>query len=395
MSPVFFILVSLLFTSLMLSGIFFIAWRTLVHEKHALTWAIAFLFASVQWSVNLLVDAFPSAELYWVVVSAVTLATLTLAMVGHYQRVEKPLSVLQLWGSPLACFGAIVWFTYGAPHFGLRVGLGPAYGAGTLLISATLILQHREKSRPAEWGAAVTMVVFGVTQLIAAWIAVAQGATLNPEYSQAYYLVNFLTLPAAYTGMGMFVVFVLASDLSEMMREAAVHDQLTGHLNRRGFNEAAARTFATARRTQTPISVIMADIDAFKEINDQHGHLIGDHALQHFAELLAQHRRADDVLARVGGEEFALVLPGCELVQAQRIAQDVCTYVENTPMDFDGRPLQMTASFGVAALCDRDTCLADVIVRSDAALYQAKHNGRNRVESDGTAIATQLAVTAA
>ena len=108
----------------------------------------------------------------------------------------------------------------------------------------------------------------------------------------------------------MFVIFMLASDIMEEMKEIAVRDQLTGLLNRRGFNEQAAQAYASARRANRPVSVIMTDIDRFKFINDEHGHAAGDSALCQFARILSAGRRTEDVLARVGGEEFALVLQG-------------------------------------------------------------------------------------
>ena len=384
MSPVFFILISLAMTSAMLSVIFFMAWTTQGHKQHALTWSATFAVATVQWLINIFAGSFPTEEIYWLIVTAVTLVTVSLALLGHCQRVGARWKACRSLFPPVLCFAAIAWFTYGSPHVGLRFGLGPAYVATTLLISAALILRHRENPRPAEWGAGITMIVFALSQIAAATAAFLQGPNFNQAYFDIYNQINFLALPAAYTGMGMFVVFVLASDLSEQMKEIAVLDQLTGLLNRRGFNEAAAKAYATARRTDRSVSVIITDIDHFKSINDRFGHTTGDQALVHFANVLASHRRAEDILARIGGEEFALVLPGSGVEESIGIADELCKRLEKSPLETDLDDLTMTASFGVATISINDTCLSDIIVRADAALYRSKRAGRNRIDLESS-----------
>lgn len=384
MSPVFFILISLALSSAMLSAIFFMAWKTQGNKRHALTWSFTFALSSLLWTINLFADSFASPEMYWLTSSAFMLATVSFAMLGHCQRVESQIRICRLWVPPLLCFAAICWFTYGDPHVGLRTGLGPLYAALTLLLSAALILSHRNPPRPAEWGAAITMIAFALSQIVAAGAAFLQGPNFDQMYANIYFQVNFLAMPAAYTGMGMFVVFMLASDLSEQMKEIAVRDQLTGLLNRRGFTEAATAAYATSRRTDRTVSVIVADIDQFKSINDLYGHSTGDNALCHFAKILQYARRAEDIAARIGGEEFALVLPGSDVRTSIRIADELCKRLESSLMETDMEPLTMTASFGVATISINDTCLTDIIIRADAALYRSKRNGRNRIDLESS-----------
>lgn len=163
-----------------------------------------------------------------------------------------------------------------------------------------------------------------------------QGPLANPELQSIYDQITFMTLPAGYTGMAIFLLFVLASDLSEELRELAISDQLTGLLNRRGFSEQAAMAYATSRRTDRPISVVVTDIDRFKQINDEFGHSGGDEALFAFAELLKLGRREEDITARIGGEEFALILPGAGLVDAMEIAGGLRSLIQASPIEFDG-----------------------------------------------------------
>jgi diguanylate cyclase (GGDEF)-like protein len=128
----------------------------------------------------------------------------------------------------------------------------------------------------------------------------------------------------------------------------------------------------------------MTDIDHFKDVNDKFGHAAGDAALAHFAELLMTDRRMEDVVARVGGEEFAIVLPGTDLAGSIEIADELCEGLEATPLVVDGADIVMTASFGVATISNKDSCLTDVIVRADRALYRSKRAGRNRVDLESS-----------
>jgi diguanylate cyclase (GGDEF)-like protein len=185
-------------------------------------------------------------------------------------------------------------------------------------------------------------------------------------------------------GTGMFVIFMLASDLSEQMQEIAVHDQLTGVLNRRGLIERCANAYASARRNDTAVTVVMTDIDRFKTINDDYGHATGDAALVHFAESLRDGRRAEDIVARLGGEEFALILPGAGLESAVEMADELCHRIDETPITVDGVEFTMTASFGVATLSERDESLIDTIVRADRALYRSKRAGRNQIDLESS-----------
>ncbi|MCH9695435.1 MAG: GGDEF domain-containing protein [Gammaproteobacteria bacterium] len=353
-------------------------------KPHALSWSLGFLGATCQWFLNLISGVFPSHEAYWLTVNAFALILITLGIRGHCQRTDCQRLPENLWPFAALVYAAIVWTTVVDPHTGFRMALVPAAAAGTLFLSALMIIRHREASRPAEWAAASAMVVFGLTQGIAAGMAVLQGPVGDEAYLSLYVHYNFLTLPAGYMAMGMFVIFMLASDISEQMKEIAVRDELTGLLNRRGFNDQAAAAFAQARRSDLPVSVVMADIDRFKFINDEYGHATGDTALEHFANVLNSGRRANDILARVGGEEFALIVPGTELRAAMQIANELRAKIDSQPMLLDGENLPMTASFGVATISAKDSCMSDIIVRADRALYRSKRAGRNQVDLESS-----------
>jgi len=383
-SPVFYILVALMLSSVMISIIFFIAYKTLGEKPYALSWSVGFLAASLQWLSNIAAAQFPNPATHWLTVNALALVLITLGLRGHCQRTNCQNLPKNLWPYAALVYGGVVWTTVVDQHVGASTALIPAVAAVTLFISALMILRHRERTRPAEYAAAITMVAVGLAQMAAAGMALQQGATGDESFRTLYVHFNFLTLPAGYTGMAMFVILMMASDISEELKDIAVVDQLTDVLNRRGFGEQGARAYATATRTATPVSVIMTDIDRFKSFNDEYGHAAGDHALCHFADILKIDRRQDDILARVGGEEFALVLPGTDLESALQLADHLCARIEATPFAIDGDEVPMTASFGVATISDKDSCMTDVIVRADRALYRSKRAGRNRVDLESS-----------
>ena len=382
--PVSYILVASALISAMLSVIFFLAWKTQGQKPYALNWSLAFLAATGQWSSIIARSDFSSFETYWLAVNAFGLAAITLALSGHCQRTNCRILPRNLWPYVAAIYAVISWFTVIEQHVGLRTAILPTAGAISLLLSAVMIMRHRRKPRPAEWAAAITLLLFALSQFAAAYVAVLQGTSGDDAYRALYVNINFLSLPAGFTGMAMFVIFMLASDLSEEVKKIAAHDQLTGLLNRLGLGDQAAQAFATARRIDRPVSVIMTDIDRFKDINDEFGHAAGDSAICHFANILKDGRRAEDILVRMGGEEFALVLPGADLNECNRIAESLCQRLAGSPLNLGDEALAMTASFGVATLSVKDSCLTDAIVRADRALYRSKRAGRNRVDLESS-----------
>lgn len=386
MEGFFFLILSLALTSVALAGILFSSWKNMGRAPHALSWALAFGFGAIQWTGNLMRGLFPTQEAYWLTVSALSLAVASFGLRGHAQRVQSGISDLAITVGAGACFCITALATTFSPHFGLMLGVVPAYGAVTLWISAWLIVRGNKALGDAERGCALVLGLFGAFQAAAATAALMNGFEQTPVLVALYRQLNFLAMPALYTAAGLFAVFLITSDLATSLRKAAVQDQLTGLLNRRGFAEANAKIYAAAQRMDTSVSVIMMDIDHFKSINDTHGHTVGDEAIVHFAQLLQNGRRAEDVVARIGGEEFAIVLPGAGVEESMEVARRLRSDLASAPLVTRDLALEMTASFGVATLSQTDTCLSDMIVRADNALYQSKQKGRNRVDLEASAI---------
>lgn len=166
----------------------------------------------------------------------------------------------------------------------------------------------------------------------------------------------------------------------ELARLAAT-DSLTGLPNRRFFLDMANREVDRVRRFRVPASVVMIDVDHFKDINDTYGHAAGDDALRHLAVSFRASLREVDVLARLGGEEFAVLLPGTDEGGAQRVAEKMRTALSSEPVSTGPHTFRLTASFGTTDLSSRDLDIGATLARADAALYAAKHSGRNCVRT--------------
>lgn len=178
--------------------------------------------------------------------------------------------------------------------------------------------------------------------------------------------------------------------LGETLRETigelesiSVTDPLTGLRNRRYLMQEGERLVALHVRSGHPLSVLMLDIDHFKKVNDTHGHQTGDALLRHVAGIMAETVRGSDILARFGGEEFCIVAPGADEAQAMHLAERIRARVEMCPLPLGRETLVCTMSIGVARLAEDvefgSSPLEDVLARADAALYEAKRGGRNRV----------------
>lgn len=166
---------------------------------------------------------------------------------------------------------------------------------------------------------------------------------------------------------------------AELERQAST-DELTLVCSRRRFYEVAASEIERYRRTRAPLSLLLIDLDHFKGINDRFGHSVGDSVLRAFGAAALQTVRAIDVIGRIGGEEFAVLLPACPLSESEQVAERLRHAVHALDLSPFGFPETLTISIGLALLDDADEGIDDVLRRADAALYRAKAAGRDRIE---------------
>ena len=170
-------------------------------------------------------------------------------------------------------------------------------------------------------------------------------------------------------------------ELQQSLRFAATHDFLTNLLNRSEILAAVERELSRSGREGKPATIIMADIDHFKRINDSLGHAAGDEVLKEVARRLKSDLRPYDVVGRYGGEEFLIILPGCELTVGARRADEIRNLVAKDPIVTPFGTTSATVSMGVTVTCRcRTHSVADLLHEADVGMYAAKKNGRNRVE---------------
>lgn len=167
--------------------------------------------------------------------------------------------------------------------------------------------------------------------------------------------------------------------LQQQLQEQANRDPLTGLFNRRYLDATMARELTRCQRESQPLSLLVMDIDHFKRINDEHGHPAGDEVLRQVAQLLARRARSSDVVCRYGGEEYVALLPNMTAHKALVRAEEYRSLLQAMPIAFEGKELHVTLSIGIASFPKHGSTVHDLIHVADAALYQAKQAGRNRV----------------
>jgi diguanylate cyclase (GGDEF)-like protein len=247
------------------------------------------------------------------------------------------------------------------------------------LIGAVLLRQPRPGLWRLQKLIGLNDLVLALTMAAWAWSGIGKGgvdmSTSSPVQVAAF-LSGFIMM--IINGFG-FLLMCKQKDDMQMERLATI-DYLTGLLNRRAFFERAESARMLAKRLREPIALMMLDIDHFKQLNDRFGHAGGDQALVVFANTAREMLRDHDIMGRLGGEEFALVLPGTDRDGALHAAERLRVAVKEARLDKSGNDYAMTVSIGVV-LVDPGEELTAALARADRALYLAKSSGRNRVEA--------------
>jgi diguanylate cyclase (GGDEF)-like protein len=288
------------------------------------------------------------------------------------------------------CLGALVWlvawtFPAFAQSAGARVLVSSAIIAAYTFLIAAELWRERRKMLIQRWPALFVPMLHGAIFLFPVTLAtLANGSPGSLEVPSGW-LALFVIEIVLYVVGAAFIVLNLAKDRSvRFYKMAAATDPLTGVLNRRGFTEAADIVTALSCEGSVPVSVIAFDLDHFKSINDRFGHSTGDAVLKLFAAVARKNMRVDDVIGRLGGEEFIAILPGtladaCVAAERVRAAFAACAELAD---------LKIVATVSVGVACGSPlAALDELIAHADGALYRAKMNGRNRVEADQEAVA--------
>ncbi len=301
-----------------------------------------------------------------------------------------PVSHVAILSGFMVCVGALLLIVRQRRERYAEVTIGYVVAAQILFVSA--LLQVPQNELRVLWfytSIPTAYILLGARFGVFATAALMLGfALVNPWLAQPYTRHAVVTGLVVMVFLGFFfhvhVNRTLAylermRDANDRLRELSQHDVLTGVLNARAYYEQGDRLILAARRIGQPCAVLFIDLDHFKWINDSHGHATGDVVLRAVAERMMATVRRSDLIGRIGGEEFSVLLPHTDIAQALVLAEKLRAAVEALMPAVSGRPLRVTASIGVAASHDSDASMLDVQQRADRAMYQAKALGRNRV----------------
>ena len=259
----------------------------------------------------------------------------------------------------------------------LRITIGAGIVALYAVLTAAELLAERRKALKRRWPAIVVPALHGFVLML----PILLGDLLHPAketFSSSIWVTLFAIELVLYAVGTVFVIFMLVSERAvRAHKAAAAMDPLTGMLNRRGFAEACARVIEREANAGRPVTVLIFDIDHFKSINDRFGHPAGDELLKLFATMVVGNLRISDLSGRIGGEEFAALLP-CSLEEGVVAAERVRLAFANAGICVEDGPVETTVSVGVAG-GPAGTELEVLQASADTALYQAKRGGRNRV----------------
>jgi diguanylate cyclase (GGDEF)-like protein len=310
---------------------------------------------------------------------AVFLLALSATVVGmaHHYRVRTPWRWL---GGAAAIALLLNIFILDMPRMSiLRNILYQSPYAVVQAIGFSVALAFPRK-RALDWALLALMAVSSLHFLGKPFLATAIGSGAVPQaYIGSTYAAVSQSLGAVLVvANGLLMLLIIVRDVMAEITAQSVTDTLSGLFNRRGFEDRGDRALKAASRAGIPATMIVADLDNFKHINDSFGHAAGDRIIAVFARVLEDDASEDMVIGRLGGEEFAVLVPGANPVSAKLYAEMVRTAFRGLPPADTGLTEPATASFGIAQLMPGDR-LSDLLRRADTALYQAKTEGRDRV----------------
>ncbi|WP_338445100.1 GGDEF domain-containing protein [Pelagerythrobacter marensis] len=309
----------------------------------------------------------------------VYLLTLTICLVGvarHY-GVEPYANVLAaIWLASILALPVIFSLPYGTA---LR-GLIYQFPYFAMQVLACFVIWRSGRREPLDLLLIALNALVALTYLSKPAIGWLVGtARSSQEYMTSTYAAISQSIGAiTLVALALVLLLVMMRDTTAEIMARSETDALSGILNRRGFDTHARHTLASARSTGDPLTLVAADIDHFKNVNDTYGHATGDAVIAHFAALLKETASGGAVVGRLGGEEFAVLLAGTNLADGRRFAESVRERFSAAPPVELGVEHVVTASFGVAQLTLADS-LNDLSRRADTALYRAKRAGRNQV----------------
>jgi len=299
------------------------------------------------------------------------------AIVARHGRRVPYVGIFVATGGGLATF---MWFMFVQPDLTWRV-LGMNFGFGALSLLVAAELRTVRSNGPTEKILFVLSLLSGLNFIVRTLIVViAHGPfpTYDGFYGSSYWTTALLSHALMSLLIALCLFTAAALDVMRALKAETHTDPLSGILNRRGFEERATLLLDQCGKAGFPVALVLADLDHFKALNDRHGHEAGDRVIADFAAKLRSATGARGAAGRIGGEEFAVLLPISDLASARLFAEAIRTFYSTGAIDGLPPGTRVTASFGVAARTGKEG-LMPLMRRADEALYKAKKNGRDSV----------------
>jgi diguanylate cyclase (GGDEF)-like protein len=365
------------FAALVAGALLMLAWSQHWTTSALGWWAVAFFLASL--AVALIVMRGAVTNLLSIVFANAILA-IAYGLMWNGARVfdgRHPRLYLGAAGAALWLSACLVPAFYETPH--ARAVLMAAVGIVYTLLTAGELWRGRSERLASRLPIVALLVVHAVSLPLRIPLIGPQGIVASHQTV----LVFIVALESILLLMcGAFLFGSMAKErLAHWYRQESLIDPLTGTANRRAFMKHGSRLVDRARVARQPIALLLFDLDRFKSINDRFGHATGDAVLVTFCNLVTVEVRPTDYFARMGGEEFACLLPDTSHGDAIAVAERVREAFERTALDFEEQAVPVSVSVGVATADAVNTDLASLLVLADRALYVAKQGGRNRVEA--------------
>jgi diguanylate cyclase (GGDEF)-like protein len=347
-------------------------------------WMLSFLSASVFCASLLVRDHLP--EVLSVVLSQASIAVAAyLAFLGSRAYMGRPPA---RHGVPATVIAVVVaaaaYFTVAQPHLGIRFALAGSVSGVFFLAAAHTLARGGFRNVPARYLFAIVAGLHGIFLLLRPLLfrLAAPGAGEVADAGMVALLSQFVVLESTLSLVMMaFGTLMLTNEyITRELRHLAEVDPLTDAFNRRAFLTLLEKAISSAHRTQSDLSVLAIDLDHFKKVNDTWGHKSGDDVLRHFVRLATGCLRNEDVMGRMGGEEFTIFLPNASSEGTRAVAERLRALVASQPVLTDRGPIGLTVSIGATQYLPGDSSDA-LLQRADEAMYLAKEHGRNRVEA--------------
>jgi diguanylate cyclase (GGDEF)-like protein len=366
------------FVTMILGALLLFAWRRDQSTHALLWWGTSFLLGATSFALLAARGVIPDV-LSIEVANAATLSSYACLLAGAraFNGRETPPTVFLV--APLIW---LIAMQVPAVIADINLRIVVVTSCQCIFLALTVYEFWRERAEPllSRWPAIIVLVSQMVALSVRVALVILTPLTATHDFfrSPTFAIMAFTTV--LYTITVAFLLLSMTKERGELRHKtAALVDPLTGLANRRAFLADADEFMSRNGKRGEPLTVMLADLDRFKAINDRFGHAVGDRVLQVFADMVRRTLRANDLSGRMGGEEFVFLMPGTGAAEAARIAERIRAHFADAARSVDGHAVAPTVSVGVATTSVSTVQLAELMAAADRALYRAKAAGRNRV----------------